>query len=347
MKSPSLHFKIAVAICALIFCQTFATSAQTSRIEDFIKAGREDAEVLTKAYLEPVPNGIGGALNTGWFNSASTHQTLGFDIQIRGALAVIPSADQSFDLSSLDLQRVRPADPNNTISPTAGGADEPGPEVIVEDNGNEITRFNLPQGSGFEYVPSAMVQASVGLIKNTDVMVRFVPKVSFGDYGEFNMKGFGLKHSLSQWLPGIFPLDISVMAGYNRIDLSANLDLQPEEPDPDTNYDNQKVTTKFDTFTAKLIVGKDLPFISLYAAAGYETSTMHLDVTGNYPVEVSAGGSTQTETVTDPFSYTENGANKFSLTGGLKFKLLFFHVFGEYTLADYPIANAGIGFSFR
>lgn len=339
MKSPALHFKIAVATCVLIFCQTFATSAQTSRIEDFIKAGREDAEVLTKAYLKPLPNGIGGALNTGWFNSASTHQTLGFDIQIRGALAVIPSADQSFDLNNLDLQRVRPADPTDTISPTAGGIDEPGPEVIVEDNGEEVTRFNLPQGSGFEYVPSAMVQASVGLIKNTDVMVRFVPKVTFGNYGDFQMKGFGVKHSLSQWLPGIFPLDIAVMAGYNRIDLSANLNLEPEESDPDANYDNQKVTTKFDTFTAKLIVGKDLPFISLYAAAGYETSTMHLDVTGNYPVEGT--------TITDPFSYTENGSNKFSLTGGLKFKLLFFHVFGEYTLADYPIANAGIGFSFR
>lgn len=348
MKSLALHLKTVAITCVLIFFQTFATSAQTSRIEDFIKAGREDAEVLTKAYLKPLPNGIGGSINTGWFNSASTHQTYGFDIQIRGALAFIPSADQSFDLNTLDLQQTRPADPNDTISPTAGGVDEPGPEVVVEDNGEEVTRFNLPQGSGFEYVPSAMVQATVGLIKKTDIMVRFVPKVNYGDYGDFQMTGFGVKHSLSQWLPGIFPLNISVMAGYNRVDLSANLNLKPEKSDPNTNYDNQKVTTKFDTFTAKLIVGKDLSFISLYAATGYETSTMHLDVTGNYPVEViGPGGTTQTETITDPFSYTENGSNKFSLTGGLKFKLLFFHVFGEYTLADYPIANAGIGFSFR
>lgn len=339
MKSFSPPAKAIAIACILIFSQSAGALAQTSRIEDFFKAGREDAEVLTRAYLKPLPNGLGGSLNTGWFNSASTHQTLGFDIQIRGALAVIPSADQHFDLNNLDLERVRPADPNDTISPTAGGKDEPGPEVIVEDNGDEVTRFNLPQGSGFQYVPSAMVQASVGLVKNTDVLVRFVPKVTFGDYGDFRMKGIGLKHSLSQWLPGIVPLDISVMAGYNRIDLSANLNLEPDESDPDANYDNQKVTTKFDTFTAKLIVGKDLPFISLYAAAGYETSTMQLDVTGNYPVEGT--------TITDPFSYTEHGSNKFSLTGGLKFKLLFFHVFGEYTLADYPIANAGIGFSFR
>lgn len=175
-----------------------------------------------------------------------------------------------------------------------------------------------------------------------------MPKVKIGDYGDFQMEGVGLKHSLSQWLPGIFPLDISIMAGYNRISLSANLNLEPRQPDPTVNYDNQKVRTAFDTFTAKLIVGKDLPFISVYGAAGYETSTMNLEVTGNYPVEVSGpAGIDQTETITDPFSYSENGANKFSLTGGLKFKLLFFHIFGEYTLAEYSVANAGIGFSFR
>lgn len=337
----------------LVFCQTVTGWSQTDRIGEFLRAGAEDAEVLTRAYLEPLPNGFGGSLNTGWFNTASTHSTLGFDIQIRGALAFVPSSDQEFDLNDLDLQRVSPADPNATVAPTAAGNDSDGPEVIVREDGQEVSRFTLPQGSGFNYVPAPMIQASVGLVKNTDVTIRFVPEVAIGNYGDFKQRGIGIKHSFSQWLPGgkLLPVDISLFAGYNRIDINANLDLDPQEDavtDPTVNYDNQEVATTFDTFTTQLIVGKDLPFISVYGAVGYETSTLNLDVTGNFPVPVTGpAGTTRTETLTDPFSYDENGDNQFSLTGGLNFKLFIFNIFGEYTLAKYPVANAGIGFSFR
>lgn len=346
---PSILFFVII----LFFCSSNFAFGQSDRIGEFIRAGAEDAEILTRAYLKPLPNGIGANLNTGWFNSASTHKTLGFDIQVRGALAFIPSSDQDFNLNELDLQKVELVAGESPISPTAGGDDSKGSEVVIRDNDDEVARFNLPQGSGFNFVPAPMIQASVGLIKNTDVTVRFVPEVSIRDYGDFNQKGFGIKHSLTQWLPAgkLFPVDISIFAGYNRIDIDANLNLNPEEDaitDPTVNYDNQKAKTTFDTFSAKVIVGKDLPFISVYGGVGYETSTMNLDVTGNYPVPVSGpAGAKRTETLTDPFSYSEDGVNNFSLTGGLKFKLLFFNIFGEYTLAKYPVANAGIGFSFR
>lgn len=355
MKKRTTTVSTLLFLCVFIFCHSQTAWGQTDRIGDFLLAGAEDAEILTRAYLEPLPNGIGGNLNSGWFNSASTHSTLGFDIQIRGALAFVPSSAQDFNLTELNLQRVELAAGESAISPTASGDDTEGPEIIVRDpdNGDEVARFNLPQGSGFNFVPTPMIQASVGLIKNTDITVRFVPEVSIGDYGNFSQRGIGIKHSLSQWLPGsaLLPVDISIFAGYNRIDINANLDLDPQDnaiTDPTTNYDNQQVETTFDTFSAKVIVGKDLPFISVYGGVGYETSTMNLDVTGNYPVPVSGpAGTIRTETLTDPFSYSENGDNTFSLTGGLKLKLFFFNIFGEYTLADYPVANAGIGFSFR
>ncbi len=339
----------------LILCQAVTGWSQTDRIGDFIKTGGENAETLTKAYFAPVPRGIGANLNTGWFTSASTHHTLGFDIQIRGALAFIPSSDQDFNFDDLNLTNLELADPNaSPLSPTAGGDDAAGPEVIIrDDNGDEVDRFNLPQGSGYHIAPAPIVQASVGLIGDTDLIARFVPEVKIGDYGNFNMKGFGLKHEINQWFPGggLLPVDISIMAGYNRININTNLDLDPKNgavpTDPTENYENQKVETSFDTFTAKVLVGKDLPFISVYGGLGYETSVMNLDVTGNFPVTELVAGQEVTTTLQDPFSYSENGANKFSLTGGVNFKLFFFNVFGEYTLADYPVANAGVGFSFR
>lgn len=357
MEKNARNLSTITVLLALVLLQAIPAVAQFDNIEDFIRAGKQDAEALTQAYLQPLGKGIGGSLNTGWVNSASTHHPLGFDVQVRGALAFIPDADQTFNVSNLDLQNLELAAGESPLSPTIGGEDEAGPEVILQDaDGDEIDRFNLPQGTGFHFVPAPMVQASVGLIKSTDVILRFVPEVTISDYGSFNMKGLGIKHSLSQWIPGhkFFPLDISVMAGFNRIDMQANLELQPDPdaaPDPTYtgNYENQKVKTSFDTFTVKLLVGKDLPFISVYGGVGYETSTMNVKVVGDYPVtyEIAGTDAEQTETITDPFSYTQDGANAFSLTGGVKLKLLFFHIFGEYTVAKYPVANAGIGFSFR
>jgi hypothetical protein len=319
-----------------------------------LKSGARDAKILTKAYLSPLEKGIGTNLNTGWFTSASTHKFLGFDVQIHGVATFIPSSGRHFDVRDLDLKKVELADGANPITPTVNGKDVAGSEVVVKDHGRKVADFTLPEGSGLHLAPTPMIQASLGLIKKTDLILRFVPKVQAGDYGNFRMKGIGFKHSISQWLPGgrLFPVNIAVAVGYNHVRVNGNLDLKPEpgaapDPDYDGDYSNQKVKDTFDTFTAQLIVGKSLPFISAYVAGGYVTSSMHLAVTGDYPIPEDILGVKRTTTITDPFSYDQSGANTFNLTGGLTIKLSIFHIFGQYTLAKRSTVNAGIGFSVR
>ncbi|HYW35765.1 MAG TPA: DUF6588 family protein, partial [Balneolaceae bacterium] len=271
-----------------------------------------------------------------------------------GALAYVPFSDRRFNVKNLNLKHMQLASGQSPMSPTAAGHNSPGPEVVVKYNGHVADRFNLPKGSGFHFAPSPTIQASVGLIKKTDLSVRYTPKVHIGSYGNFRMEGIALRHSISQWLPGgkFLPINIAIMAGYNHVNVDANLNLKPDPtalPDPNYsgNYNNQKVKDNFNTFTAQLIVGKNLPFISVYVAGGYEKSVMHLAVVGDYPVTENRNGIKRTKTITDPFSYKQDGINKYSLTGGFKFKLFFFHIFGQYTLAKYPVANAGIGLGFR
>ena len=340
----------AVIILAFTSLPVFA---QLGNIDAFLRAGAADAEEITKAYLKPFPSGFGADINSGWTKSATPHKTFGFDIQIRAALSIIPGSDQNFDINDLDLQKTRPADPSNTISPTVGGNDEPGPEVVVEENGEELARFNLPEGTGFNFVPAPMVQASVGLVRSTDLTIRFIPKVTFDDT-DFNMKGLGIKHGINQWLPGgqALPVNISVLGGFTNIDVSSKLNL-PEEGLPNdqeaatANYDNQEASLSLNTFTLKAFVGKDLPFISFYGGLGYETSKMEVDVAGNYPVNIDTPLGPRYDLVRDPFSYDETGENTFSVLGGVTLKLAFFHVFGEFSLSKYSTANAGVAISFR
>lgn len=354
MKKRYDFTKILLAAILLFSSVTISSYAQINNIDELIRTGREDAEKLTQAYFKPLPSGFGADINSGWFMNAKPHKTLGFDLQIRGAISFVPTGDQTFDLNDLNLQRTRPEDPNDTISPTIGGEDNMGPGVIIEDeNGDEVGQFNLPSGTGYNVVPAPMLQASVGLVRDTDLTARFIPKSKSGDV-EYGMVGFGVKHGINQWLPGgnLLPVDLSLMAGFTNIDVTGELNLDPEgfpasEEAATANYDNQEAQLSLNTFTVKALVGKSLPFISLYGGLGYETSTLDVDVVGNYPVNVSTPFGDGYELVRDPIGFEDDGNNKFSLLAGANLKLLFFNLFAEYTLADYSVLNAGIGFSFR
>lgn len=352
---PRYRLSIIFAGILLFTSISLPSFAQIDNIGELIRTGRADAEKLTRAYLKPLPSGFGGDINSGWFMNAKPHKKFGFDLQIRGAAAFVPSSDQTFDVNELNLQRARLADGETTsISPTIGGEDNSGPELVIEDeNGDEVGRFNLPSGTGYNLVPAPMLQASVGLVRDTDITARFIPQ-SKTDNIEYGMLGFGVKHGINQWLPGgnLIPVDLSVMAGYTNIDVTGNLNLDPEGIPADqeaatANYDNQEAKITLNTFTVKALVGKSLPFISVYGGVGYETSTFDLDVVGNYPVNVSTPLGNGYDLVSDPIGYEEDGNNTFSLLAGANLKLLFFNIFAEYTLADYSVLNAGIGFSFR
>ena len=51
----------------------------------------EDAKSLIEAYISPLGNGLGAALNNGWYNTAKPHNLGGFDITITANIVMIPT----------------------------------------------------------------------------------------------------------------------------------------------------------------------------------------------------------------------------------------------------------------
>ena len=58
----------------------------------------------------------------------------------------------------------------------------------------------MPGGLNIPLLPVPMVQAGVGLIKNTEIDVRFMPKLEMKNVN-IGLWGVGLKHDILQWLP--------------------------------------------------------------------------------------------------------------------------------------------------
>ncbi|MBD3615910.1 MAG: hypothetical protein HUJ22_04990 [Gracilimonas sp.] len=361
--------KIIKYLCALLILgitTVGTTHAQLNDIGAFLQAGADDATILTKEYLKPFPTGFGTGLNAGWTESAAPKKTLGFSLQIRPSIAVVPGSDQSFDISSLGLDKIVVAAGEDPVTSTISGSKGSGPLLEIYDDPNsnnpqKLGEFNMPGGTGFSFVPAPVVQASIGLVKKTDLTLRYFPETEIGDFGSFSIIGGAVKHEISQWLPGskLLPVDISLMLGYNRIGVDAGLDLQetgtrdPNDPtltsNPNPDFDSQKVVTTTETFVFNALVGKSLPLISVYGGLGYQKATFDLSVNGDYPVSsynpITPGD--DYIVVSDPISFSLDSKSSAHALAGFRLRLGILAIYGEATLANYFTANAGIGISFR
>lgn len=343
------------------------TKAQFTDIGAFLDAGANDAAILTREYLRPFPTGFGTGLNAGFTEGATPKKLLGFSLQIRPSVAAVPGSDQSFDVSSLNLEKIRVAPGEDPIAQTIAGSKSSGPLLEIFDdpndpNRNKLGEIELPGGTGFSYVPAPIIQASLGLVKRTDITIRYLPETPIDEYGDIGILGGAIKHEIGQYLAGDEPLliDISLMVGFNQISVNGNLDVAPSgvrstnDPtltsNPNPNFDDQQVTTTTNTFVVNALVGKTLPFISVYGGVGFQNAEFELNIEGDYPVSTIDPLNPATESynvLTDPFGYKQSSESNLHLLGGFRLKLGFLAFYGEATLANYFTANAGIGISFR
>lgn len=374
MKRLLELFKTTTAASVLCACLTViqapTAQAQLGDAGEILRAGTEDANLLLENYLKPFGAGFGSDLNSGWVNSARPYRTLGFDLRVHVGVALVPGSDQNFNVDQLDFQNLQRVD-GPAMSQTAFGEDVPGSVLGVfihnpySNQSEEVTRFTMPEGIGYPYVPAPMAQLSVGVVKDTDVTLRYMPTVSFDELN-VNLFGIGFKHGLNQWLPGgdVLPVDLSVQMGYTRFNSNFSFDLLPESgpdiynPYAATIWDSQNAELKANGFTGNFLVGKNFPVISLYGGVGFQTSGMSLKTPGSYPItsfnpDYNPGNTNEEnrerriERIDDPIDLSLDGGNSMQAMAGLRLRLGFLAISGSYTVAKFPVANLGVGFSFR
>ena len=192
---------------------SFNAKAQLD-FDSFLEAGVEDANVLLGSYLEPVFQGFGYGLASGWYNTAKTHKTLGFDLSFTVSAVRVPQSAEFFTFRNSDYNNVRfdggaSVDIPTMFGPNLGADDLPQLTFLDPDTGDEIIRISAPTGLGieegglpFNAVPVPMAQVGIGLPKGFELKVRFVPEQTIDGDGSFKLFGLGVMHDIKQWLPG-------------------------------------------------------------------------------------------------------------------------------------------------
>lgn len=334
------------SVLMLLFA-TIITQAQ-NQLEDLLAAGIEDAQRFTEGYISPAAEGVIYNLSNGWIQSAQVKKPLKFEISFIGNATFVKDEKRSFTLNTAEFNNLyfRDESASKNVA-TAFGENSPNVRmyaVVTDGTGffEEEVEFNLPQGLASEnmnFLPSAFLQARMGIFKATELKIRYFPKIDYEDV-KTGLIGFGLQHEFTQMLPAdkIFPVAISGFIGFTNFNSSFDFtDSQIIEGS------RQRFEVKQNSWLFQLHASTKLPVINFYGGLGYVTGTSDFDVLGTYTVRAGTPLTETSSTFEDPFS-VKNKVSGVKATLGTRLSLSFFSIYAEYNLAEYSTASAGIGF---
>lgn len=349
------------ALFILVIVTNFVYSQ--SNVIDFIKAGKDDAKILFENYLDPYASALGEGLNNGWFQTAETHKFLGFDFSFNISAISIPESDQYFELDGLGLANIELVTPGSGPIPTVAGPDKPGSKLRVFREANnpsseELLTFDAPEGSGLDVVPVPMAQISFGLLPHTDLIGRYVPELEFSgsdDDVKVGLKGIGLKHNFTNWVPFLkkLPVDAALFFTYAQVNAETGFNFTSEDYNVDLNADfiDDQFTFKddqrleFDTRAMKygLILSKKLGVLTVFGSIGNNETETNIDLLGHYPLLEDGGTEVVIKSEKDPLRLDMGSSSNIAYNGGLRLRLGFFKLYASVNRAAYTSYNAGIG----
>ncbi|RPG60877.1 MAG: hypothetical protein CBD51_000090 [Flavobacteriales bacterium TMED191] len=326
-------------VLKLLFIVFFQLTSQ-EQITNFIIGSSQtlinDTEKLVEGYMSPVGKWFGSGLNAGWYNTAKPHQFPGFDVTA-GFHVITPNTNSQFFNPSSELTNLSTYN-NGQLSTILGPSEETQILYTLPDTEiNDEPLFNMP--GGLDWGNSLLmpyIQGSIGLIKKTEILFRYAPTVNLKKF-KSGFWGFGLKHDIKQWIPGvkILPFNLSILSAYSK--LNSQYDFTGPE---------QNLTFDIKAFNSNLILSKKIAFITPYLGIGYQYSKSSLALNGNYTVldwdgeQVIEG---EELNITDPIDFSFGGVNGLKATIGARIKLLLFTIHVDWTKANYDVFTIGFG----
>lgn len=293
-------------------------------------------------YIQPAVSSFSANLNSGIFQTGEVHGFLGFEVGLVGMLAPVPEDKKTFQAilpDSIPYQGntyfAGTDYDQHVVTPTALGSKTGG--IVNTKQVPPKPVFQFLGGTGLKMVPLIAPQLKIGGPLGTEAIVRYVPEIKLNDeVGKLQFVGFGVKHSISQWLPGPsiagaskpgeFPLDISVGLMYQVFTLK------------DT-AGGDFIKTK--AFNIGVQASKKFLLLTVYGGVGYESATT--DISYRYqPATEYAPGLQPVPVKLEGIK----GDNTLRITAGLKLHLPFLDVFADYSVAAQPVASGGVAISF-
>ena len=327
MLSP--NFKSLIAFILV----TSSVSAQN--LEALFESGLQDAQQFAQGYFNPAMQLGVHSLSGGWYNSGKSKKTLAFEVSLIANVTTWSGKQERFLLNTTSYANLNFTDgvQEKYVATVLGDASTPvyAEEFLGDGLPSVRTDFDLPAGlrsEGIQFLPSAFLQASVGLIKGIEIKGRFLPSISTNDVS-VSLLGGGVQLDVSEILPldRALPLGISFLLGYTK--LNSNYQIEPD----------QSIESQIVSRNMSLILSTKLPVFNIYGGVGIISGSSDLNLLGAY--QVASG-----VTFIDPLA-VDSDVSAIGLTLGAKLKLGFFRLNIDHSFSDFNTTRAGINIGFR
>ena len=289
-------------VCLLTILPIHYADAQ---LEDAIKQLTSDN---AKGYLQPYVTAFGANMNTGLYHSAEISNmglTIKFDLIAMGTL--IGDNEKSY-------KAVPPVPFDQSAVSTAtifGGQGT----VVNKTIGSDSLEYQFQNGQIKATVfPLAVPQLTIGDFFGTQAVIRYIPIPQIKDFPKTTLFGFGVRHSVSQYIP-VIPLDVAASVFYQTLKIG--------------DIFNAK------SFNLGVQASKSFAVVTLYGGLQFESSSMDVsyDYSGKYGLPTGT-----------PIKLTMEGGNKFRCTTGLALDLAILHFYADANFGKVTVISGGLGF---
>ncbi|AXT60748.1 hypothetical protein D1816_10440 [Aquimarina sp. AD10] len=324
----------------ILLCLSQVAFSQTD-IDQILEIGVENAQKFSEDYFAPAGEALINNMSNGWYTTAKTKKLWHFEVGFVGNLSFVREDKQSFILNVVEYNNLTFSNGqfSQSVASTLGNNTDNISVIINEGQASEL-EVVLPDGIGSSVIkslPSGFIQASMGLIKSTEVKIRVLPRIKAVEDAEIQLYGIAFQHEVTDWVYSLrrWPVKLAALIGYTNVkgfyDLNANTGVVGTDQEVRLNSNSWLLTT---------IVSTKMPVFNFYGGLGYYFGANNADLLGTYQIQ---NGPFTSDEITDPISVkTKTKGVKATLGARATFGV--FKANLDYTLQNFNNLSLGLSF---
>ncbi len=328
---------IQVILCTVFILLGISIHAQKNAV-NYLDFGVANAEVLTRAYLDPFAGMADANLTSGWNMSPRVMRKGRFSVHYFSNQSLAKSNKELFNIAQLiesnQLSGITLQNPQVFNAPSAIYRFKEGQDLPALNYGGET--ITVPNGEEINNLQMHSISATVGISFNTDISVRFSPPLEYSRLGKSHMWGVGVKHSLIPYFSFMQKhpfLETSVMLSYSQLKSSNDISYQGQN--------DQSLELAGKALSARLLIGTHFNIVDLFGSIGYGSRSSDLTFKGSY-----ANIPEQSNNINDPIKLNYD-LSAVEYEAGIQLRLYFINLQASYTYSNYGMVSLGAGISFR
>lgn len=275
-----MYIKSPIFICVFLWSSITLSQSDVSNVI-------VDLLTLSQNYIEPATDGLVYQSTSSWYSSAKSLDKFEVDVSVHFNALPIQKKHRTNEISNSDFvtMQIRGGNTSTTVPSAFGGDTDVFLDYFIEGEEYELQAF---EGIDQNVVMHPYLQASIGLWKETDLTLRYSPKVKI-DVTKYRIFGGAIKHNISQYFrkndsirKGI---EVAGLVSYSKFDVDLFFDeiyLEPRNPDPGSVplAVINSVIVDADAWLFQLIASKQFKNIELVGSLGYTASNFEYNLGG-------------------------------------------------------------------